>query len=121
MLIDAVRDNFTTIFVALNATIGGNVSVHTTITDLVSSNAEVTVNPSVTPSGEAAAAGVFTLSVNHGQPWVAVLYSKARGPPSAEELGLARTPLPPGASNLWGSSLLWFAATMIHVWTRLSN
>ena len=80
MLIDAVRDNFTTIFVALNATIGGNVSVHTTITDLVSSNAEVTVNPSVTPSGEAAAAGVFTLSVNHGQPWVAVLYSKARGP-----------------------------------------
>lgn len=103
VLIDAVRDNFTTIFVALNATIGGNVSVHTTITDLVSSNAEVTVNPSVTPSGEAAAAGIFDLSVNHGQPWAAVLYSKARGPPSAEELGLARTPLPPGASNLWGS------------------
>ena len=98
VLVAAVRANFTTIFFSLNATVGGNVSVHSTIVDLASANAEVMVTAS--SSGEA---GVFAVSVSHPEPWAAVFYSKARGPPTSEELGLALTPLPAGEVNLWGS------------------
>ena len=98
VLVTAVRANFTTVFFSLNATVGGNVSVHSTIVDLASSNAEVLVTAS--PIGEA---GVFAVSVSHSKPWAAVFYSKARGPPSSEKLGLALTPLPAGEVNLWGS------------------
>ena len=100
VLVAAVRANFTTVFFSLNATVGGNVSVHSTIVDLASSNAEVLVTAS--SGGEA---GVFAVSVSHSEPWAAVFHSKARGPPSSEELGLALTPLPAGEVNLWGSRL----------------
>ena len=97
VLVTALRANFTTIFVALNATVGGNASVHTTIIDLVSSSADVAVSPS--SNGQ----GVFDISVSHAQPWTTVLYSRARGPPTESEMRLALTPLAPGKTNLWGS------------------
>ena len=99
VLVSAVRANFSTIFIFLNATVGGNVSVHSTILDLASSSTQVTIS---TPS----AGGLYD-NVPRGshrqQPWAALLYSKARGPPTAEELELALTPLPAGDLNLWGS------------------
>jgi N-acetyl-beta-hexosaminidase len=108
VLVSAVRANFSTIFISLNATVGGNVSVHSTIVDLVSSNTKVTITPSAAGGKGSGLYDIVSVPRGSGsqQPWAAVLYSKARGPPSAKELELALTPLPagpPGDLNMWGS------------------
>ena len=101
VLVSAVRANFTTVWFSLNATRGGNVSVHSSIVDLASTMAGM--QPVASPAS-LAGSGMFDI-LGGAEPWAAVFYSKAKAPPSAAVLALATTPLPaaPERSNLWGS------------------
>ena len=95
VLVSAVRSNFTTLFFQLNATRGGNFSVHSTILDLATASPSVRI-------GSRGTDGVYSVA-GGDSPWSAVFFSKARGQPSAAELALATTPLPAGNKNMWGS------------------
>jgi hypothetical protein len=95
VLVSALRTNGSTVWFSLNATRGGSVAVHSTITDLEASAAAVTLTAQP-PAGS----GLYTID-GGAEPWSSVFYSKARGPPSSQELAL--TPLPAGPTNLWGS------------------
>ena len=96
VLVSAVRSNFTTLWFQLNATRGGNFSVHSTILDLASTS------PSVRIAGSRGIDGMYSVAGGE-KPWSAVFFSKAGGPPSTGELALATTPLPATETNLWGS------------------
>ena len=96
VLVSAVRSNFTTLWFRLNATRGGNYSVHSAILDLASTS------PGVSVAGLQNIDGMYRVTGGE-RPWSAVFFSKARGEPSAAELALATTPLPAGDTNLWGS------------------
>lgn len=75
--------------------------MHSTITDLATSSPGVMLAPATTGSNN----GIFQISPKQQQQsaWTAVFFSKARGPPSAEELAAVTTPLPAGPTNVWGS------------------
>ena len=108
VLISAVRADLATVWFSLNATKGGNVSVASTIADLVSSNPRLIL----TPSGRRA--GHFDVIVAESEAtssWSATFYSKARGAPTEGELDLANTPLPMGEINQWGSRPAGLAPT----------
>ena len=98
VLVSAQRISGVTAWIYLNATVGGTVRVHSSITDLVAAaGSPATVRPvPATPP----APGVYTVA-GGSAPWSVLLYSNARGPPTAADLVVS--PQPGGAPNLWGS------------------
>ena len=98
VLVSAHRISGVTAWIYLNATVGGTVRVHSSITDLVAAaGSPATVRPvPATPP----APGVYTVAGGRA-PWSVLLYSNARGPPTAADLVVS--PQPGGAPKLWGS------------------
>ncbi len=98
VLVSGVRSNGTTIWFSLNATKGGNVTVHSTITDLATTSSNIQLLPQ-----SPANSGIYEIVVNGQQPWTGMFYSQARGQPSSRELRLTPLPLPADQMNLWGT------------------
>ena len=96
VLVSARRIGGVTVWVHLNATVGGTVRVHSSIIDLVS-----TAGSSVRPvPANPPAPGMYTVAGGRA-PWSVLLYSNARGPPTGADLVVSAQP--GGAPNLWGS------------------
>lgn len=95
VLVSAVRKNASTLWFSLNATKGGNLTVHTDIIDLTAGSGTHALQITSTASG------VYDIVAPVAQPWAAVFFSQSRGPPSEHDLTVS--PLPAGPSNLWGS------------------
>jgi hypothetical protein len=98
VLVSAVRANATTLWFALNATKGGNLTVHTVILDLIVGKSSTTLQIDARQT----APGVYDITPPDTlTPWTAVFHSRARGAPSAQEMVIS--PLPAGPLHIWGS------------------
>ena len=95
VLVSAVRKNSRTLWFSLNATKGGNLTVHTSIADLTARSETQALQIISTASG------VYDIAAPDALPWAAVFFSQSCGPPSEQDLTMS--PLPAGPSNLWGS------------------